>query len=284
MNRLPGEVHSLIEALKAVDGIQTIVLGGSRARGTHTPASDVDLGIYYCHDRPLDVQKLDEIASDLDDRHATGLVTPIGGWGPWINGGGWLKISGIPVDLIYRDLEKVQLTINNCILGKVDIAYQPGHPFGFLSSIYAAETALCLPLWDPTNQLGEVKGQLAVYPPLLKRELVQKFAWEIQFSIEIAEKAVPRRDVLYAAGCLFRCVECVLVVLFALNEQHWMNEKGALSIAEGFALQPDRLSERVETLFALLAADETRLREAISMAMQLGAEVNALVSEVIPPV
>ncbi len=185
------------------------------------------------------------------------------------------------MDLLYRDLDKVQLIVNNCIMGKVEIAYQPGHPFGFLTSIYSAETALCLPLWDPTNLLGELKGQLTLYPPLLKRALVQKFAWEIQFSIEIAEKAVPRRDVVYAAGCLFRCVECMLVVLFALNEQHWMNEKGAVALTEGFSLRPERFSEKVEALFALLAADETRLREAISLAKQLGAEVNALVKELI---
>lgn len=283
MNQLPVEVVPLIEALKSVDGIQAIVLGGSRARGTHTPASDVDLGIYYNNDRPLDVQKLDQIASEIDDRHKTGLVTPIGGWRPWINGGGWLKLSGVPVDLLYRDLDKVQLTVNNCVMGKVEIAYQPGHPFGFLSSNYTAETALCLPLWDPENQLSELKGQLAVYPPLLKRALAQKFAWEIQFSIEIAEKAVPRRDVVYAAGCLFRCVECMLVVLFALNEQHWMNEKGALTLSEGFVHRPDRFSDRVEALFELLAADETRLLEAISLAKEIGADVSALVSQAIPP-
>ena len=89
---------------------------------------------------------------------------------------------------------------------------------------------------------------------------------------------------VYAAGCLFRCVECMLVVLFALNEQYWMNEKGAVALSQGFALRPDRFSERVEALFALLATKETGLREAISMAKQLGTEVNVLISEGIPHV
>ena len=35
-------------------------------------------------------------------------VTELGVWGPWVDGGGWLRIDGIPVDWIYRDLERVR--------------------------------------------------------------------------------------------------------------------------------------------------------------------------------
>lgn len=36
-----------MEELKAVCGLVAVVLGGSRARSTRTPQSDVDLGLYY---------------------------------------------------------------------------------------------------------------------------------------------------------------------------------------------------------------------------------------------
>ena len=35
------------EALADVPGIVGVVLGGSRARGTHHANSDIDIGIYY---------------------------------------------------------------------------------------------------------------------------------------------------------------------------------------------------------------------------------------------
>ena len=40
-------LDKISEALRNVPGIQAIVLGGSRARGTHSFDSDIDVGIYY---------------------------------------------------------------------------------------------------------------------------------------------------------------------------------------------------------------------------------------------
>ncbi len=96
----------IVERLKRVEGIEAIVLGGSRARGTSTASSDYDLGIYYSPAVGLDLEELEGAAAELDDSRRTGLVMPIGGWGPWINGGGWLTIGGQAVDLLYRDLER----------------------------------------------------------------------------------------------------------------------------------------------------------------------------------
>ena len=153
------DIESLIQGIvgevKSVSGVQAIVLGGSRARGTYHSASDIDLGIYYDAHHPLNLSELAKVATKLDDENRTDLITPIGGWGPWINGGGWLRIQSVPVDFLYRDLDKLNSVISSCLDGKVEIFYQPGHPLGFVSSIYLGETAICQPLWDPE---GIVQG------------------------------------------------------------------------------------------------------------------------------
>ncbi len=73
------------ERLADVDGVAAVAMGGSLARGAADASSDVDLGLYYHGDRPLDVDALRALARELDDRHPTDAVTDIGGWGPWIN-------------------------------------------------------------------------------------------------------------------------------------------------------------------------------------------------------
>ena len=245
-------IDGVVGELKKVSGIEAIVLGGSRARGTHTDSSDVDLGIYYHPTAPLDLKKLGQIATSLDDEHRPDLMTSIGGWGPWINGGGWLTIQGQAVDLLYRDLYKVTRVILDAIDGRVEIAYQPGHPQGFSSYIYLSEVALCQSLWDPHGTIRHLKGRIESYPPHLKQAIIDAFWWEADFSLKNAEKSVGTGDVAYAAGCCFRCVACLTQTLFAINGQYWMNEKGAIALADGFKISPPRLRERVELAFEQL--------------------------------
>jgi hypothetical protein len=60
------------------------------------------------------------------------------------------------------------------------MAYQPGHPFGFLSSIYVGEVALCQPLWDPMHWVAKAKEKIDGYPERLRRELVRRFVFEAE--------------------------------------------------------------------------------------------------------
>jgi hypothetical protein len=113
-------------ALASAPGVVAIVLGGSRARGTATETSDYDLGLYFRRHRPLDTDALLQAMMPLVDDPETTAVTPIGGWGPWIVGGGWLRIGGNKVDLLYRDIEAVDEVITDASAGRVSMHYQPG--------------------------------------------------------------------------------------------------------------------------------------------------------------
>jgi predicted nucleotidyltransferase len=263
--QLPQFIHRVVERLQSIGGIAAIALGGSRARGNYTQKSDVDLGIYYQLENPLDLIALNHLASELDDNHRANLITPIGEWGKWINGGGWLKVEGVAVDFLYRDVVQVNRVIDDCHAGQIAIDYQPGHPHGFVSSIYIGEVAICLSLHDPEGILAALKAKTKPYPIQLKQATINKFAWEISFSLLVAKKAIARSDVAYAAGCCFRSVACMNQVLFALNEEYLLNEKGAVAIANSFALCPQNYQQRVESVFANLAADAQSLVDAIAI-------------------
>jgi Nucleotidyltransferase domain len=270
-------LDAFVERLKHVPGIVAIAVGGSRARGTADPSSDTDLGLYYQAGSPLDVAVLDAIAAECDDRKCAGLVTAIGDWGPWINGGAWLQLDGRPVDLLYRETKKMETAIDMAIDGRVEIVHQGGHPFGFLSSIYVGEVVHCQPLWDPDRWVANAKAKIGGYPERLRRELIRRFSFEAGFNLLIAEKPGKRSDVTYVAGCLFQCIGCLLQILFALNQEHWMNEKGALALADRFDLVPSRFKERVERAWRRLEPNPVLLREATSGVRELIDEVNRLV-------
>lgn len=270
-------IQEIVEAVRHVGGIRAIVLGGSRGRGTHTPASDYDLCFYYHPDHPLDLEALNRAASRLDDDRRERLLTGIGGWGPWINGGGWLRVRAQAVDFLYRDLRRVRAAIEDCRAGRVEIVYQPGHPHGFLNSIYMAETAMCRLLWDPAGEAASLKAQTEPYPPALQQALIARFAWEIRFSLEVGRKSLPRRDLTYAAGCAYRSAACMLQVLFALNQVYWMNEKGAAALADRFPIAPPDFKARLEHAFQSLAASEQGIHAALQALADLAGEIEALV-------
>ncbi len=183
----------VVEALRPLEGLSALVLGGSRGRGTAGPTSDYDLGLYYEPDAPFDVEALrSAIAPLVDDPSST--VTRMGGWGPWINGGGWLSIGGVEVDLLYRDLGRVRAVIAEAREGRFSMNYQPGHPHGFCSAIWMGEVATCRPLLDPRGLIAGLKGQTWPYPEALKDALVTGFGWEVDFAIDNAELAARRAE------------------------------------------------------------------------------------------
>jgi predicted nucleotidyltransferase len=278
MKEAQALILEIAQRLQDIDGVEAVALGGSRARGTHRSDSDIDIGIYYHPDHPLDLDALEFLANEIDDQHRTGLVTSLGGWGPWINGGGWLTVQRFPVDFLYRDLERVSDCIDSCCDGHVQIAYQPGHPHGFLTHIYLAEIALCQSLWDPKGTLFKLKARTVPYPPKLKQAIIERFHWEADFSLKVARKAINNRDVSYVAGCCFRCVSCLMQTLFALNCQYWMNEKGAVALASTFALCPVQLQSRIDNAFTQLETN-TGLAHALEVLGQLVREAETLVSQ-----
>jgi hypothetical protein len=169
----------------------------------------------------------------------------VGGWGPWILGGGWLSIAGQKVDLLYRCVDDVARVIDECRAGHISIDYQPGHPHGFCSAIWMGEIALCQPLHDRQGTIIGLKALTSPYPKPLREALIHRFQWEIGFSIENAALTISRGEQTHIAGCTYRALACLGQVLFALNERYLINEKGALREAAGFPLTISDLARSV---------------------------------------
>jgi len=259
-----------------IEGVVAVALGGSLARHEAYPDSDVDLGIYYRPDAPPSVKQIRRLAEELDDRHPQDAATHLGEWGPWINGGAWLWIGGQRVDWLYRDLDRVEEVFSECRAGRSTCHYQPGHPHGFHNHIYMGEVHFCRPLFDPENELVALKGQTTEYPPRLRAAIVEKYLWEAQFALESGGKSAGRGDVFYVSGCAFRCVACLVQVLFALNERYFVNEKGSVKAVSGFPSRPSNFEVVVEDVLGKIGDGPSQLKESIERLGMLVDEVRTL--------
>lgn len=262
-------VQEIIEKIKkkldGVPGIVGIVLGGSRARGTHRVDSDIDIGIYYDESAGFNVQTLSSIATRLDDEHRTNLITSIGEWGPWVNGGGWLVIHGYHVDFIFRDVTRVDQVIDDCCKGSITPHYQTGHPHAYLNVMYMGEISVCKILSDPTNQMGDLKAKTKSYPKALQQAIINWFIFEASFSLMLADKSADQDDVSYVAGHCFRSISSLNQVLFAKNEEYCINEKRAVAMVDQFKINPNDYKERVNKIFTLISSEKENVREAIEL-------------------
>ncbi len=86
------------------------------------------------------------IRGDIDpDVRALGLPGQVfapGDWGRIVNGGAWLRVDGVAVDLIYRDLDEVVSWTDEAEQGRFEIQREVGYVAGIATYVLAGELAL----------------------------------------------------------------------------------------------------------------------------------------------
>lgn len=250
--RLSEMAHTLVQ----VPGIDAVVLGGSRARGTHHHGSDVDLGLYYNRDQ-LDLDALSEATGRFTGTGPVQISGP-GGWGPWVDGGGWLTVDGRPVDWILRDIGRVREQCRRAVRGDFAFHAQPGHPLGFLDVSYAGEVATCLPLADPVGVVAEMQSLVQPYPTALREAMIGNL-WQADFLLEAAEKGIPKQDIAYVMLC---CSTALMLCAHAWHATagNWpTNEKGVVVDVALLDLDTGDFATNARRALALAGADQDDL-------------------------
>lgn len=259
-------IKEMAGRLAEVPGVRGVMLGGSRARGEHRPESDWDLGVYYRG--PLDLAALGALAGpDVE-------VAGPGGWGPWVNGGAWLRVDGVAVDWILRDLDRVEGVWEDCREGRYEVGVQPGHPLGFWSPCYPGEVALGQVLADPTGELAALRTAVSAYPEPLRDALLAG-AWEAEFLAAGAAKGAARADALYVSLCLSKAFGILVQALYASDRRWCLNEKGALAAAELLPSAPPAFGKRVRTLLGAQGTTPESLTATVTEARALIEETRA---------
>lgn len=269
MNEIKAILDKIVSVLSTVAGIQAIVLGGSRARGTDSPSSDIDIGIYY-DSLTLDSNALNKATQAVDDQHREKLIASPGGWGKWVNGGGWLIVNGFPVDFILRDMVRVEKVIEESRKGVVTPHYQTGHPHAYINVMYMGELAISKVLWENGKKVSDMKRMSEQYPVELQKALIHLFSFEAEFSLWLAENSIDKDDVYYMTAHVVRSISAINQVLFALNKEYCLNEKKAVKMIDKFEIHPTSYKSKVDDIFASIGTDN----------MNVCVQLRYLVSEV----
>jgi hypothetical protein len=267
----------LVQDLAALPGVVAVVLGGSYAEGAQTPASDMDIGLYYRAEDPFRVREVRQVAESVAVKPPT--VTGYYAWGPWVNGGAWIQTAAGKVDFLYRNLDQVEQTIDEALAGIVrhDFSQQP--TFGFYSTMYLAETQICRPLHDPQKVIAHLKARVAAYPPLLKQRTIADSLWSVEFTLMHADGFASHGDVYNTVGCFTRCATNLVQALFALNETYLLSDKRALRTLGGFAQQPAHFGERLNAILAQPGCDAAALNQSVRALRDLWRETCALCTD-----
>lgn len=225
--------------LAGIPGVVAVSLGGSRASGAEHATSDWDLCVYYRGRLRTE---------DILSLGFPGRVFEPGDWGRLLNGGAWLHVGGQQVDLLYRDLDVVELWIAQAEQGRFEIDEAQGYVAGLPSYFLVGEVALAKVL------RGELPG--ASFSDALRRTAPERWYGIADFSLWEAEFAASRGETATCAGLLAKAAIAVAHGRLAEHSEWVFNEKRILQRAA---------ISGAEALFATgIGADPAALQNAVS--------------------
>ena len=198
-------VDALARKLAGLPGVVAVALGGSRATGDERPGSDWDLGVYYRGS--FDPGAVGALGYE-------GTVSQLGEWGPVMNGGAWLTVDGLPVDVIYRDLEQVERWAGEAERGRFEVLLQAGYLAGAPTYLPMGELALCVPL------VGELPRPS--FPDALAAAAPERWRGRARLSLTFA---LQHDDPVARAGMLAHAVLCEAHARLAGRREWALNEK-----------------------------------------------------------
>ena len=209
---MPDPVAALAADVAVLPAIVAVVLGGSRAVGSHRPDSDWDLGLYYRGSEaaldPADVRRL---------VGESGVVSALGEWGPIVNGGAWLTLDGTPVDLLFPDLDVVEPWMRDAEEGRFEILTQNGYVVGAPTYLLIGELAMCRPLH------GELRRP--VFPEPLVRTAPGRWNGRAGVSLTFATGYAEVADAVACTGMLAGAILSAAHARLTSRREWVLNEK-----------------------------------------------------------
>ena len=246
-------VEQLFEAFSALDAVEAIALGGSRAGTSFDEKSDYDVYLYVNREIPLEERR--RILSAYCTYMELGNHF-------WEYEDNCTLLNGVDIDILYRDLDgfvaDVASVVEQCL------------PRNGYTTCMWHNLRTCRVICDKHGRLAAAKKRFDVpYPRALKTAIVSRNMRLLSGSLpsydaQIA-KAVRRGDLVSVNHRMAAFMESYFDVIFALNEQTHPGEKRLVQLClDTCALLPQGFEVDIRALYGHMFEDDGQLAANIS--------------------
>lgn len=235
----------IFKKLAAIDCVEAIALGGSRAGKYFDEKSDYDVYVYVT--KPIDEDVRKNILSQYCSYMELGNHF-------WEYEDNCILNSGIDIDILYRNLDDFCKGVENVVVnGQASNSYTTCMWHNMLN---------CKIIFDRNGKLTQAKKRFDVpYPKKLKNAIIERQLKLLDGSMPAyktqIEKALMRKDYVSVNHRVTEFLASYFDLLFAVNEQTHPGEKRLMSLCKNnCAILPQDFEKNLMSLFNDMYADE----------------------------
>ncbi|SMB28095.1 conserved protein of unknown function [Sterolibacterium denitrificans] len=236
-------LQELVQALSAVDRVSAVALGGSRGLGTANENSDYDFVVFRAAGEAIPPAQLAD------------ALQPFADAGKISNQAGFVsaQIAGRKLEIFQKDLNLIEREIQLSRQGKFRWYIRQLFPHGDLSTCRITHLIHLEICQEHAHCLSRLRQLAWPFPPPLMRSLASTFLTQTTITLMHARKIRRAEEVQHLVALCSAFVFFSNIVLFAINRQYPLLEKGNSTLIREFTLRPERYEYRATTLFKAAA-------------------------------
>ena len=234
--------NKIINSLKAIDEVDAVALGGSRATGANDPKSDYDIYVYCSGDVTIE-QKTNAIAPYCSE-------TEIGNH-YWELEDNCVMKNGVAIDIIYRKIDMFEEYLNTVI--------DKGFAFNGYTTCFWHNIITCKVLFDKSGKFTELANKYNIpYPEQLRANIIEKnrklLSGVLPSYDEQIKKAESRGDLVSVHHRTTEFLASYFDIIFAYNRVPHPGEKRLISLCkEKCETLPQNFEENITALLNAVA-------------------------------
>lgn len=246
-------VEKLFESFLALEQVEAIALGGSRAGENFDEKSDYDVYLYIT--APIDDQVRRELLSKYCDYMEIGNHF-------WEYEDNCTLKNGIDIDILYRNLDDFTADVASVVEGC-------NARTGYTTCMWH-NLLTCKIICDKSGRLSKAKDRFAVaYPDKLRTNIIEKNMKLLSDKLPSYDaqikKAIERNDLVSINHRTAAFMESYFDVLFALNRLTHPGEKRLVELCKkNCSILPDHFEENINKLYSDLFVSPILVMEDIN--------------------
>ena len=242
-------MQELIKALSAIDGIVAVGLGGSRGLGLADENSDYDFVLFRnSGDRiggQIIVDAIKPYADAANIRTHSSFVMA--------------QAMGKKIEIFQHDLSLIEREISTAREGKFRWSIRPLFPHGSISTgliSHIIHLELC---FEQGGCVSKLRRLAQPFPDSLMRSLINVFLRQAGITVTHASKIKKAADLQYLIALCSGFVFYANVVIFSINRQYPVIERGGAKLIFDLPLRPKNYERRITMLFQASSKGDVRL-------------------------